>query len=109
MLVPGAVSQHRGQEHAYGWLCTMDHSTLKCTALRTHPNFLTPHHRTETFGDYLTSTYHPGRVKSVLQQALEDPPNLVITGHSLGAAVACMLSFQLRQEFPGRVIETGGC
>ena len=25
MLGPEAVSQHRGQEHSYGWLCTMDH------------------------------------------------------------------------------------
>jgi sn1-specific diacylglycerol lipase len=41
------------------------------------------------------------RAQSVVDEALNNQGwNVVVTGHSLGAAVACMISFELRQYFP---------
>jgi hypothetical protein len=43
------------------------------------------------------------RAKSILRSKLREGGwQLVVTGHSLGAAVACMLAFHLREDFPGR-------
>jgi hypothetical protein len=54
------------------------------------------------------------RAQSVVDEALNNQGwQVVITGHSLGAAVACMISFQLRQYFPTLQCYTycipGGC
>ncbi len=41
------------------------------------------------------------RAQVVVDEALNNQDwNVVVTGHSLGAAVACMISFELRQYFP---------
>lgn len=41
------------------------------------------------------------RAQSVVNEAVSNRGwRVVVTGHSLGAAVACMMSFQLRQYFP---------
>ena len=42
------------------------------------------------------------RAKSVIQAKVQQEGwQVVVTGHSLGAAVACLLGFHLRELFPG--------
>lgn len=41
------------------------------------------------------------RARSIVHEAAGKGWNLVVTGHSLGAAVASLISFNLRERFPG--------
>ncbi|KAL4537144.1 hypothetical protein Ndes2526B_g04945 [Nannochloris sp. 'desiccata'] len=58
-------------------------------------------HRLRTLGDDDKVDLDLNRAQSVVDEALNNQGwNVVVTGHSLGAAVACMMSFELRQYFP---------
>uniref|UniRef100_A0A1D2A505 sn-1-specific diacylglycerol lipase n=1 Tax=Auxenochlorella protothecoides TaxID=3075 RepID=A0A1D2A505_AUXPR len=51
-------------------------------------------------GGKLEAFFTIDRVRTLLRQESGRTMKLAVTGHSLGAAVACMLSFQLHQECP---------
>ncbi|KAL6771318.1 hypothetical protein ACKKBG_A25860 [Auxenochlorella protothecoides x Auxenochlorella symbiontica] len=53
-----------------------------------------------TGGGKLEAFFTIDRVRTLLRQESGRTMKLAVTGHSLGAAVACMLSFQLHQECP---------
>ncbi len=55
-------------------------------------------------GGKLEAFFTIDRVRTLLRQESGRTMKLAVTGHSLGAAVACMLSFQLHQECPGGVV-----
>jgi hypothetical protein len=58
-------------------------------------------HKLRTLGDDDKVDLDLNRAQSVVDEALNNQGwNVVVTGHSLGAAVACMMSFGLRQYFP---------
>jgi hypothetical protein len=50
------------------------------------------------------------RAQSMIRAKLQTEGwRMVVTGHSLGAAVACMLSFHLKDLFPGEPAVFGFC
>jgi Lipase (class 3) len=58
-------------------------------------------HRLRTLDDDDQIDLDLNRAQSVVDEAINNQGwNVVVTGHSLGAAVACMMSFDLRQYFP---------
>jgi len=70
--------------------------------------------RLRTLGDDDEVDLDLNRAQSFVDEAVNNQGwNVVVTGHSLGAAVACMMSFQLRQHFPTLQCYTycvpGGC